>query len=72
MAAGNWGEVSETTHALLAHLATSRVRVFGPTRLGVPTLKAQCHSLLGRLETLGPGAAAAAKCRWQAVEEERE
>ena len=76
--AGNWGEVSEATHALLAHLATSRVRVAGPTRgkkglmrseeaerataisslrrrLGVATVRAQCHSLLGRLETLGPG-----------------
>ena len=30
--AGNWWEVSEATHALLAHLATSRVRVAGPTR----------------------------------------
>ena len=29
--AGNWGEISEETHALLAHLATSRVRVAGPT-----------------------------------------
>ena len=29
---GNWGEVSEPCHALLAHLATSRVRVAGPTK----------------------------------------
>ena len=91
---GNWGEVSEATHALLAHLATSRVRVAGPTRgrkglmkseeaerataisslrrrLGVATVRAQCHSLLGRLETLGPGTAAASNRRWQAAEEDR-
>ena len=30
--AGNFGEVSEATHLLLAHLATSRVRVAGVTR----------------------------------------
>ena len=92
--AGNWGEVGEATHALIAHLATSRVRVVGPTRgrkglerseaaeraiaisslrrrLGVATVRAQCHSLLGRLETLGPGSAAAANRRWQAAEQER-
>ena len=92
--AGNWGEVSEPCHALLAHLATSRVRVAGPTRgkrgierseeaeravaisslrrrLGVATVRAQCFSLLGRLETLGPGTAAATNRRWQAAEEER-
>ena len=91
---GNWGEVSEATHALLAHIATSRVRVAGPTkgrkglmksedaeramaisslrrRLGVATVRAQCHSLLGRLETLGPGTAAASNRRWQAAEEDR-
>ena len=28
---GNWGEVSEDTHALVAALATSRVRVAGPS-----------------------------------------
>ena len=92
--AGNWGEVSEATHALLAHLATSRVRVAGPTRgrrglvrseeaerasaisslrrrLRVAAVRAQCHSLLGRLEALGPGTAAAANRRWQAAEEDR-
>ena len=86
VAIGNWGEVSEATHALLAHLATSRVKVAGPTRgrrgmlrseeaeraiamsslrrrLGVATVRAQCLSLVGRLETLGPGhAAAAGRC----------
>ena len=94
LVAGNWGEVSEPCHALLAHLATSRVRVAGPTRgrrghvrseeaeraiaisalrrkLGVATVRAQCYSLLGRLETLGPGTAAASNRRWQAAEEER-
>ena len=94
LVAGAWGEVSEPCHALLAHLATSRVRVAGPTRgrrglerseeaeraiaisslrrkLGVATVRAQCHSLLGRLETLGPGTAAASNRRWQAAEEER-
>ena len=35
-------------------------------RLGV-----QAHSLLGRLESLGPGSAAAAGRRWQAKELER-
>ena len=94
LVAGAWGEVSEPCHSLLAHLATSRVRVAGPTRgrrglerseeaeraiaisslrrkLGVATVRAQCHSLLGRLETLGPGTAAASNRRWQAAEEER-
>ena len=28
----NWGEVSEDTHALIAALADSRVRVAGPSR----------------------------------------
>ena len=92
--AGNWGEVSEATHALLAHLATSRVRVAVITRgrkglerreameraiamsslrrrLGVATVRAQCHSLLGRLEMMGPGTAAAVNRRWQAAEQER-
>ena len=75
---GNWGEVSEDTHALLHTMALSRVRVAGPSTgrrgrlrseegeravvmgylrrtLGVATVKAQCSSLLGRLEGLGPG-----------------
>ena len=94
LVAGNWGEVSEATHALLDHLATSRVRVAIPTmgrrgferseeaersiaisslrrRLGVATVRAQCHSLLGRLEVLGPGTTAAANRRRQAAEQER-
>ena len=89
-----FGEVSEDTHALVAALATCRVRVAGVSRgrkgmmrteegerslaisglrrrLGVLTVKCQAHSLLGRLEVLGPGAAAAAGRRWQAAELER-
>ena len=40
-------------------------------RLGVAAVKAQCHSLLGRLEGLGPGAVSAAGRRRRAVEMER-
>ena len=92
--AGNFGEVSEDTHALVAALATCRVRVAGVSRgrkghmrteegerslaiaslrrrLGVLTVRCQAHSLLGRLEALGPGAAAAAGRMWQAAEPER-
>ena len=91
---GAWGEVSEPTHALLAHLANSRVRIALPTRsrrgllrsedaeralaisslrrrLGVATVKAQSLSLLGRLECLGIGGAAAAGRRLQAQLQER-
>ena len=91
---GNFGEVSEDTHALVAALATCRVRVAGVSRgrkghmrteegerslaisalrrrLGVLTVRCQAHSLLGRLEALGPGATAAAGRRWQAAELER-
>ena len=35
------------------------------------TVRAQCHSLLGRMEIMGPGTAAAANRRWQAAEQER-
>ena len=92
--AGNFGEVSEQTHSLMAFLATSRVRVAGPSRgrrghlrteegeramaisalrrrLGVLTVRCQALSLLGRLEVLGPGTAAAAGRRWHAGELER-
>ena len=92
--AGNFGEVSEDTHALLAALATSRVRLAGVSRgrkghlrteegerslaisalrrrLGILTVRCQALSLLGRLETLGPGSSAAAGRRWQAAELER-
>ena len=34
--AGNFGEVSEQTHSLMASLATSRMRVAGPSRGGEP------------------------------------
>ena len=87
-------DASEDTHALVATLATCRVRVAGVSRgrkgmmrteegerslaisglrrrLGVLTVQCQAHSLLGRLEVLGPGAAAAAGRRWQAAELER-
>ena len=40
-------------------------------RLGVQAVRCQAHSLLGRLESLGPGSAAAAGRRWQAKELER-
>ena len=92
---GNWGEVSEDTHALLHTMAVSRVRVAGPSTgrrdkirpeegeravvmgylrrtLSVAAIKAQCSSLLGRLEGLGPGAAAARNRRRQALELERQ
>ena len=91
---GNWGEVSEDTHALLNILATNRVRVAGPSTgrkgklrseageravvmgylrrtLGVATVRAQCTSLLARLEVLGPGMSAAAGRRKQAMEMDR-
>ena len=94
LVAGQFGEVSEATHALIAALATSRVRVAGVTRgrrghwrteegeraiavtalrrrLGVMTVKCQASSLLGRLETLGPGGTAALARRRQAGEVER-
>ena len=92
---GNWGEVSEQTHLLIAALATSRVRVAGPSRgrrgilrsetakrslavasirrkLGIATARAQASSLLGRLESLGPGSRAAVSRRRFAGELERQ
>ena len=92
--AGAFGEVSEDTHALLAALATYRVRETGVSRgrkghlrteeaeralaisslrrrLGVLTARCQTHSLLGRLDVLGPGSTAAAGRRWQAAEIEK-
>ncbi len=92
--AGQFGEVSEATHSLVAALATSRVRVAGPTtgkrgrlrsedaeramavsslrrRLGVMAVRCQASSLLGRLETLGPGGTAALGRRQQAAGLER-
>ena len=91
---GNFGEVSESTHKLIAAMATSRVRVAGPKRgrrgvirsedaersmvvssirrkHGVATVKAQAFSLLGRLESLGPGTAAGVGRTREARELER-
>ena len=39
--------------------------------LGVVAVRAQCHSLLGRLEGMGPGAVSAANRRRRAAEQER-
>ena len=94
LVAGNFGEVSDHWHQLLASLATRRVQVAGVQRgrqgilrsedaeravaisrlrvkLGVATVRAQCTSLLGRLEQLGPGAGAARGRRRQAAHLER-
>ena len=40
-------------------------------KLGITAVKAQCHSLLGRLEGLGPGAMTAHGRRWRAEDQER-
>ena len=48
-------------------IAVSSIR----RRLGVMTVRCQSSSLLGRLETLGPGGAAAAGRRWKATEIQR-
>ena len=49
-------------------MAVSYVR----RRVSVAALKGQCISLLGRLEVLGPGTAAAAgRRRWAQVQEQR-
>ena len=48
-------------------IAVSAIR----RRLGVMAVRCQSSSLLGRLETLGPGGAAAAGRRWQASEVQR-
>ena len=94
LVSGNFGEMSEDTHLLVAAMANSRVRVAGPTRgrrgrmrgeeaersiavsairrrLGVMAVGCQSSTLLGRLETLGPGGAASAGRRWQASELQR-
>ena len=91
---GAFGEVSEATQALIAHLATSRVRKVGVRkggrgllrsedaeraiamsslrrRVGVATVRCQAITLLGRLETLGPGTTAAVGRRQQAKEMEK-
>ena len=94
LVAGNFGEVSDHWHQLLASLATNIVRVSGVqrgrrgilrseeaeramaisrlrVRLGVATVRAQCTSMLGRLEQLGPGAGAARGRRSHAAHLER-
>ena len=40
-------------------------------KLSIAGVKAQCHSLLGRLEGLGPGLIAATKRRKQAIDQEQ-
>ena len=40
-------------------------------KLGIAAVRTQCHSLLGRLEDLGPGATSAAGRRRMAAEQER-
>ena len=49
-------------------VAISQLRV----RLGIATVRAQCTSMLGRLETLGPGTAAARGRRRYAAQVERQ
>ena len=90
---GAFGEVSAATHALIAHLAKSRVQIARP-QLGrrghlrseeaevaittaflrrtfsICAVKGQAFSLLGRLEGLGAGAAAAQGRRSQAARQE--
>ena len=92
---GNWGEVSEDTHALIHALAKNRATVVGPSigrqgrlrseageravamgylrrTLGVAAVKAQCISMLGRVEGLGPGSVAAYNRRREAVNIDRQ
>ena len=80
---GAFGEVSEATQALIAHLANSRVRKVGVRRGGRGLLRSedtepsQCPpcgagwGLLGRLETLRPSTTAAVGRRGQAKELEK-
>ena len=53
---------------------TERAMIVGSIRrkLCVATIRAQCHSLLGQLEGLGPGAAAAVDRRQYAAQLDRE
>ena len=70
--AGNFGEVLEATHLLLAFLATCRVRVTGATRGRRGVLRrAHAYSLYGRLDVLGPGTAVAAGRMMYAADRER-
>ena len=91
---GAFGEGSDDLHALIHHLASSRVRVAGPQKgkrgqvrseqaelalttaflrrtLSLVGVRSQARLLLGRLEVIGPGAAAAAGRRNFALQQER-
>jgi len=91
---GAFGEGSDDLHALIHHLASSRVRVAGPQKgkrgqvrseeaelalttaflrrtLSLVGVRAQARLLLGRLEVIGPGAAAPAGRRNFALQQER-
>ena len=91
---GAFGEVSAATHALINHMATSRVQVARPqlgrrgqlrtekAEIAITTaflrrtfsicaVKGQAFSLLGRLEGLGAGAAAALGRRSYAAQQEQ-
>ena len=91
---GAFGEGSDDLHALIHHLASSRVRVAGPQKgkrgqmrseeaelalttaflrrtLSLVGVRAQARLLLGRLEVIGLGAAAAAGRRNHALQQER-
>ena len=84
---GNFAEANEDTHILVVALAIpsrgKRGRMRGEEaeraiavtairrRLSVMAVRCQARSLLGRLETLGPGGAAAAGRRWYTAELQR-
>ena len=91
---GAFGEVSAATHALISHMAVSRVQVARPqlgrrgqlrteeAEIAIATaflrrtfsicaVKGQAFSLLGRLEGLGAGVAAAQGRRNQAAQQEQ-
>ena len=91
---GNFGEVSEDTHALISKMANSR-SCLSPTflrrsrlssedsalssvistirrKISIIGIKAQAFSLLGRLDSLGPGAKAAAWRRREAAQLDRQ
>ena len=91
---GAFGEGSDDLHALIHHLASSRVRVAGPQKgkrgqvrseeaelalttaflrrtLSVVGVRAQARLLLGRLEVISPGAAAAPGRRNFALQQDR-
>ena len=76
--AGNLGEISQDTNSLMASLATSRVRVAGPTRGRKGTLRSEggeramtISALRRRLGVLRVRCQAAAGRRWHTRELER-